>query len=163
MSREQDLQRALHHYQQVTGETEIDMHKVARFAVERLGMKLPPPLDPYARLAKDLSKAARSEVRYDKVTGRPYRANHAVTTNTGKGTQTTFWIDIDNTKRAHMQKSLVQRREQMVGDGVQLSLDADHWNSSHPAEAPIELPMDLSPDIEWAKNGLDEPEGKTGS
>ena len=44
----------------------------------------------------------------------------------------------------------------MVGDGVQLTFDADHWNSIHPDEEPIDIPMDFVPDVEWRKNAPDE-------
>ena len=44
----------------------------------------------------------------------------------------------------------------MVGDGLQLSLDADHWNNIHDGEEPIEIPMDLTDDIEWRKNAPDD-------
>ena len=57
-----------------------------------------------------------------------------------------------------MLKSLVNRREQMVGDGLQLKFDEDHWNSIHPDEEPINLPMDFTMDIEWRKNTPDEDE-----
>ena len=55
-----------------------------------------------------------------------------------------------------MLKSLVQRREQMVGDGLQLTLDALHWNSIHPSEEPINLPLDFTDDVEWRINAPDE-------
>ena len=51
-----------------------------------------------------------------------------------------------------MLKSAVMRREQMVGEGLQLSLDLDHWNGIHPNEEAIQLPMDLTDDIQWRKN-----------
>jgi hypothetical protein len=54
-----------------------------------------------------------------------------------------------------MLKSLNLRREQMVGDGLQLSYDADHWNSLHPSEEKIQLEMDLSFDIELRKHAAD--------
>ena len=66
------------------------------------------------------------------------------------------WIDIDEAPRAPVYKSLQARREQMVGDGLQLTLDADHWNSIHMDEKPIVMEMDFGPDIEWRKNGADE-------
>jgi len=68
----------------------------------------------------------------------------------------TFWVDIDEAPRKHMHKSLVNRREQMVGDGLQLTLDSDHWNSINPNEEPINLPIDFTDDIEWRKNAPDE-------
>ena len=44
----------------------------------------------------------------------------------------------------------------MVDDGFQLTLDLDHWNRVHPDEEPIDLPMDLTLDIEWRKNTPDD-------
>jgi hypothetical protein len=70
--------------------------------------------------------------------------------------QLALWVDIDEAPRKPILKCLIQRREQMVGDGLQLTLDADHWNSIHPEEEPIELPLDLGPDVEWRKNAPDE-------
>ena len=43
----------------------------------------------------------------------------------------------------------------MVDDGYQLTLDLEHWNRINPDQEPIELPMDLIPDIEWRKNTPD--------
>ena len=40
----------------------------------------------------------------------------------------------------------------MIGDGLQLTLDADHWNRIHPAEKPIQIPLDFHDDVEWRKN-----------
>ena len=85
-------------------------------------------------------------------TGNPYRANHAITTRQGSE-QLTLWIDIDRkVPRKKMVKSLMQRREQMVGDGLQLTFDGDHWNNINPEDEPIEIPMDLTDDILWRKN-----------
>jgi hypothetical protein len=58
--------------------------------------------------------------------------------------------------------SLVSRREQMVSDGLMLSYDEDHWNSQNPKEEPIQLPMDLTFDIELRRNAPDEEEGSGG-
>lgn len=150
MTRKQEMQRIYRHYKELTGKTEVSMHEVVRFAVSK-GWPLPKPVDPYDRLAKDFSEAAREEVRHDKKTGRPYRANHAFT-ETREGQQQTLWVDIDETPRRYMLKSAIQRREQMVGDAYQLSLDLDHWNSIHPKDQPIILPLDLTEDVEWRKN-----------
>lgn len=150
----QMMQRLIRHYKDETGEKEVDMHKVAEFAV-RKGWSLPAPTNPMDALAKQFSKAARQEIRRDKDTGRPYRANHAVTSTQGS-VQLTFWVDIDEAPRRVIHKSLINRREQMVGDGLQLTLDADHWNSINPNETPITIPMDFTDDIEWRKNTPDE-------
>jgi len=152
MNTKQDMQRLIRVYKDETGEREVDMQKVARFAVLK-GWPLPTPTSALDILAKKFSDAARVEIRQDKKTGKPYRANHAIPV---PGQLTFVWIDIDEAPRKPMLKSLVNRREQMVGDGLQLTLDADHWNSINPKDEPINLPMDLSLDIEWRKNAPDE-------
>ena len=157
MSRRQEMQRIIHHYRRVTGSTEVDMHEVALWAVKR-GMALPKPIEPLDRLAKEFSQAAREEIRYDDSTGKPYRANHAIA-ETRDGRQLVLWVDIDEAPRRHMQKSLNQRREQMVGDAVQLTLDAAHWNRIHPEESPIQTELDFTYDVQWR---LNTPEEKTG-
>jgi len=46
----------------------------------------------------------------------------------------------------------MQRREQMVGDAVSLSDDADHWNRVHPSEEPIQIPLDFEFDVMLRRN-----------
>jgi hypothetical protein len=83
---------------------------------------------------------------------------HALKTSHG-GTQLHFFIDIEEATRMQMHVSLMSRREQMVSDGVMLTYDQDHWNTSRPTEEPIQLPLDLTFDIELRKNAPDEDEG----
>jgi len=116
---------------------------------------LPRPADPLDRLAKEFSDAARQEIKYDNKTGKPYRVNHAILQKQGN-TQLHLWIDIDEAPRKNMLKSLIMRREQMVGDGLQISYDQDHWNSIHPNEEQINLPMDFTDDIMRRKNDPEE-------
>ena len=153
MTKKRDMQRLIRHYKLESGVQEVDMHEVAKYA-RKMGWPLPKPKDPLDLLARDFAQAAREEIRHDKTTGRPYRANHALQVWQG-GTQLTLWIDIDEAPRKPMLKSLINRREQMVGDGLQLTLDADHWNSLHSDEEPIVLPLDFTDDVEWRKNSPD--------
>lgn len=153
-TKHQEMQRLIRHFKDVTGKTEINMHEVAQFAVDK-GWPLPRPIAAIDRLAKEFSIAAREEVRYDKKSGKPYRANHAFTTTQG-AVQLTLWVDIDEAPRKPMLKSLINRREQTVGDMLQLTFDADHWNSIHPDEEPIVIPTDLTDDVEWRRNAPDE-------
>ena len=85
-------------------------------------------------------------MRTDHETGRPYRVNHAVQTG-----QMTFWVDIDEAPRKHMHKSSQMRREQMVGDALQLTYDVDHWNSVNNHEEPIDVELDFTFDVELRK------------
>lgn len=155
MSKAQEMQKLIRLYREETGKVEIDMTDVATFAL-RKGWPMPKPKSPIEMLASQFRDAARQEVRKDRGSGRPYRAYHAVPSTSAQSSF--FWIDIDDpsTSHASMRKSAVMRREQMVDDGVQLSLDLDHWNSIRSTDERIELPMDISPDIEWRKNGMDD-------
>lgn len=136
-------------YKSETGETEVDMHEVAKWSVDK-GWPLPKPTNPFDRLAADFAQAARTELKIDELTQQPYRVNHAHQVG-----QTTFWIDIDEAPREPMKKSLFARREQMVDDGLQLTLDADHWNRIHSEEEPILIPLDFTDDVTWRKLGLE--------
>ena len=149
MSKIAERQRLIRAYRDETGETEIDMHQVADFAV-RKGWPLPKPADPLDTLAKLFADAARLEIRQDPATGNPYKVNHAVPKRSTSGQMSFSWVDMDdpNTKPNSMRASLVMRREQMVDDGLQLTFDMEHWNKIRPESEHIELPMDLTFDIE---------------
>ena len=157
MSQAQELQKIIRLYREETGQTEIDLREVARFAVGK-GWPMPKPKDPIDMLAAQIKDAARQEVRKDRGTGRPYRGYHAVPSRTVDGQRSFYWIDVDDpaTTFANMRKSMVHRRDQMVDDGVMLSLDQDHWNSTRAANEQIDLPLDFTQDVEWRKRGADD-------
>ena len=150
-------QQLIRMYREETGQEVIDMHAVAKFAVSN-GWQLPMPKDPISRLAEQFASAAREETRIDQETGRPYRANLAVVDYTSEGDQFTLWGDIDKSDRPFANKALVQRREHMVGEAVQMTLDIDHWNRVNPAEEPINMPMDFTDDVEERLIDLDDDE-----
>ncbi|MEX1254269.1 MAG: hypothetical protein WEE64_08000 [Dehalococcoidia bacterium] len=153
ISKNRQMQAMMRRYRSETGEAEIDLHAVTAYAV-KLGWQLPTPPDPFDLLVAQFSQAAREEVRHDSKTGRPYRANHALPYKRGvHGEQLYLWVDIDDAPRAPMLKSLVNRREQVVGDVVQLTFDAEHWNRINPAEEPIVMPADFTDDVEWRREG----------
>lgn len=153
-----ELQKMIRYYKEETGETEMDMAAVAKWLAAR-GHKLPEAATPVQLLEKALRRAAREEHRHDPQ-GRPYRAYHAVA-DFVNGQKRWMWFDIDDEIPRHrMQKSVTQRREQMVGDAVALVRDADHWNDLHPKEPPIQVELDFGPDVEWSKAAVDEPEPK---
>lgn len=150
------MQRIIQWYRQETGDDTVDMHKVAQFAVDR-GWKLPQPKDPMAHLAEQFADAAREQTRVDERTGKPYRANLAVVNHTGTG-QITLWGDIDTAPRKFAQKAFIQRREHMVGEAVQLTLDVAHWNRVNVQEEPIVMPMDFTDDVEERLNAPNDSE-----
>ena len=153
-TKKQQMQSMIHYFREKSGQQSISMRDVAKFAVG-LGWRLPTPKKAIDLLAEQFSSAAREETRKDAVTGRPYRVNLAVTTWQG-AEQLTLWTDTDEAPRRIAHKSYFQRREQMIGDAVQLSFDVEHWNRVNPNDQPIIVPMDFAPDVEWRKNAPDE-------
>lgn len=152
LTKMEQMQQFVRIYREQTGEVDVDMHKVALYALQR-GWQPPKPVSSVEILARQFADAERVETKTDSVTGRPYRVNHAYVPHG----QTTFWFDIDDpaTTRTKMQISLISRREQMVGDGVQLTFDADHWNAMHPEEKPIILSLDFTEDVNERKAASD--------
>lgn len=146
-------QRLRRQYQEETGTTGLVTTKeVAQWAVLRGYVKKPEPVDPIDRLADEFARSWRQEMRHDKDTGQPYRANHAVT-ETASGKTLTLWGDIDDAPRVFVHKSFIQRREQIVGDCLQLTLDKDHFNAAHSSDEPIVIPLDFTEDVDERKLG----------
>lgn len=146
-----EIQFLITRFKQETGKQEFTMFELAEYAASK-GYPLPEPVSAIERLAEKFSRAARQETRKDKTTGQPYRAFHCFSETTGQGW---LWVDIDDASRKQMQKAATMRREQMVGDAVQLTLDLDHWNAINSTEEPIEVALDFEPDVQWRKAGGD--------
>ncbi len=144
-----EMQNIIKLYKTETGETEVDMHKIAEYALKN-GWPLPKPVSAVDLLARQFTDAARVEMKIDEKSHQPYRVNHAIPAN--EGTQGTLWIDIDEAPRTPMHKSLIMRRQQIVDDSLQVTLDADHWNNIHPNEQPIQIPLDFTEDVEERKH-----------
>ena len=154
MSKRQERQRFLRHSKEVTGEQEIDMHKVAAFAKSH-GWKMPTPPSDVDMLAKLFADDAQAERKYDKQTGKPYRVYQAIPVRSGQ-LNLFVYVDTDEATRSQMMKSTNHRREQIVTDAYSLTLDLDHWHSINPSEEQIELPLDLTFDVELRKAADDE-------
>ncbi len=118
------------------------------------GMIEMPEVDPLDKLASDMSTALREEYATDK-DGRRYRVNHAVRVTKG-GVQYTFWAIMKDAPREHMQKAFIQRREQIVGDCVQLNTDVEAYNALHKDQMPIQMLFDFRDDIEERNFGEEE-------
>jgi hypothetical protein len=158
MTKKQEMQAIIRRFREHSGKASVSMHEVAEWA-SRMGWPLPKPKSAIDRLAEMFSSAAREEYRTDDVTGHPYRVNMAVTQWQGKD-QLTLWTDIDQAPRHIAHKSLFQRREQMIGDALHLTLDTMHWNRINPGEEPIQMLLDLTDDVSWRMNAPDEGEQK---
>lgn len=145
----EEMQRFQRYYREQQGK-DVTMHEVA-LAYQQAGGKMPAPKSPVEILAKEFARAAQKEIRHDEETGEPYRANICYTQAYGNE-QRTFWGDIDKVKRKIMHKNYILRREQMVGDGLQMALDLKHWNRVNPSEEPIQPELDFTDDVQWKMN-----------
>lgn len=143
------MNRFARYYRESVGR-DATMHEVA-VAAEKMGWKMPVPKDPIDILAKAFARAAREEIKYDEETGEPYRANICYDQKQGDK-QLRFWADIDKASRDKMQKNYILRRENMVGDGLQMALDLKHWNRINADEEPIVPDLDLTDDVQWRMN-----------
>jgi hypothetical protein len=139
------LQHIWKRYEAAGMPTPATTREVAAWAIEHRLWE-PHRADIIAQCAEDLAKALREEYRTDR-RGRRYRAKHAVRISQG-GQQMTFWADIDNAPREHMEKAFAQRRAQIVGDCYQLKTDVDCYNDVHASEPPIQIILDFSQDVE---------------
>ena len=124
--------------------------EVAEWAVRRR-LWLPKPADVIDQCAEDLSRALREEYHTD-AKGRRVRSKHAVRI-TQDGKQLTFWADMKTAPRRHMEMAFAQRRQQIVGDCIQLKRDVDSYNDDHIGDAPIQLVLDFTDDVNEAEHG----------
>lgn len=123
---------------------------VAAWAI-RNGLWHPQPADVIAQCAEDLSRALREEYHTD-AKGRRVRSKHAVRVTQG-GKQLTLWADMRTAPRPHMELAFAQRRQQIVGDCVQLKRDVDSYNEAHPAQPPLPFILDFTDDAAEADAG----------
>ncbi len=126
------------------------MHEVA-IAAKNAGWKMPEPKDPIDILAKEFAQAQREEMLFDEVLGESYHANICYQDQQGDQS-VTFWGDINKASRKKIVKNVALRRDQMVGDALQVSIDVMHWNRVNPNEEPVQVELDFGPDVEWKLN-----------
>jgi hypothetical protein len=72
---------------------------------------------------------------------------------TKDGVQHTFWGIMGFAPRGHMQRAFTQRREQVIGDLVQLQIDVEVYNDQNLAEKPIQLVFDFKDDVDERRAG----------
>ena len=139
------LQQAWHRYDGDQGHQPTSARQAAEWAVAEGLLELP-QIDPYDVLAGDMAEALRAEIQTDEK-GRRYRVNHAVRVNKG-GVQYTFWGALGFAPYSHMQRAFAQRRDQIVGDCVQLKTDVEVYNDMNRGKQPeIQLILNFEEDV----------------
>ncbi|MEM7056353.1 MAG: hypothetical protein AAF557_02070 [Pseudomonadota bacterium] len=122
----------------------VSLDEVAEWALKE-GLFKPEPRD-LRKVCRDaIAQGARAQKRFDGK--RWYRAKHSVRSNVG-GVQLSLWADIDkNASHGFMEKSLGQRRRNIVDDCYQMKMDADHYNEANPHYEPIQPVLDFTEDV----------------
>src|SRR6266480_7945455 len=139
------MQKACHKYDSRQSHKPSTMRQAAEWAVQDGLLELP-DVDPYDILADRMANAVRTETRTDPL-GRRYRVNHAVRV-TRSGVQYTFWGVMGYANHEFMERAFTQRREQIVGDNLQLRIDVDVYNDMNRGTRPeIQLVLDYTEDI----------------
>lgn len=124
----------------------LDPHEVAAWALHN-GLHKPNVRTIIDAIAADIAQVFREEYRTDKH-GRRYRAKHAATHKKGNKTLS-LWADLDdpNVPHGHFVRSFAQRRQQIVGDCLQLKTDVDVYNDKRDLAEPIQVPLDFTLDV----------------
>ncbi len=151
MKKSDEMLAYMRHYKREQGISELSMIELANAAAQQ-GWPVPAPVSGIERLAKQFSQWAREEVRYDKKTKRPYRANLAFTQKLGDGKQASFWVETDEATRGQMEAAVSKYREQMIGEAVMGTDTVEHWNRINPAEEPLQFSLDFRDETEWRRN-----------
>ena len=142
-TKNEQLQQAWHTFEEENNHRSTSARQAVEWAVSR-GILSLPEIDPYDVLAGDMAHALRDEYQTDSK-GRRYRVNHAARVTKG-GVQQTFWAILGFASHDHMERAFAQRREQVIGDCLQLQTDVNVYNemSSLPQ---IQLVLDFTDDV----------------
>src|SRR6266700_2180163 len=152
-TKHEKLQKAWHLYDGDQEHQPTSARQAVEWAVAEGLLELP-QIDPYDVLAGDMADALRAEIQTDDK-GRRYRVNHAVRVTKG-GVQYTFWGALGFAPHSHMERAFAQRREQIVGDCLQLKTDVDVYNDMNRGKQPaIQLVLDFTDDVA-ERESLDE-------
>jgi hypothetical protein len=151
MKKVEEMQAFMRHYKRENKKTTVTMAEIAAAAI-KIGWPTPPPITPEERLAKQFAAAAREEMKVDKKTNRPYRANLAYSETSKKGEQTSFWVDTDDATRLQAEAWMNKYREQMIGEAVIGTDTIEHWNRVNPDEAQLKFDLDFRDEAEWRRN-----------
>jgi hypothetical protein len=151
ISKNEKLQSVWHRYDSDHRHLPTSARQAVEWAVDEGLLELP-QIDPYDALAGDMAQALRSEIQTD-AKGRKYRVNHAVRFSKG-GVLYTIWGALGYAPHSHMEKAFAQRREQIVGDCVQLKTDVDVYNDLNKGKQPqIQLVLDFTDDVAERQDG----------
>ena len=146
-TQDESLQGIWHKYDAANEHKPIGTRQAVDWAIRDGLLELPEPADPHEILAEKMATALRREYKTSG-NGHRYRVNHAVRVSKG-GVQYTFWASMGFALHEHMEKAFAQRREQVIGDCLQLRIDVDVYNDMNRGKhSEIQLVLDFTDDVE---------------
>jgi hypothetical protein len=145
MSFNEKLRELYKQYEKAGYMQPFTMHELAAWAYDQ-GLCQPQRSTIVNRLAEDFSRAMRGEFYID-TQGRRVRTKHMATYERN-GKQYAFWADVRIASRDHMERSIQQRRQGIVGDCRQLKSDVDSYNQNQNTGETIQLILDFTQDME---------------
>jgi hypothetical protein len=151
MTKHEEMQAFVRHYKRDNKKTTVTMAEIAAAAI-KMGWPAPPPITAAERLAKQFASAEREEMKVDKKTNRPYRANLSYSETNSKGEQTAFWVETDDADRIQADAWMSKYREQMIGEAVIGTDTIEHWNRVNPKEEPLQFDLDFRDETSWRRN-----------
>lgn len=152
MTKRERLQSVWHLYESEHGHEPARTKDAVAWAITKGLLKEPRPKNGMEILAGQMASALREE--YETHKGYRYRVNHAVRL-TRDGQQQTFWAIMGYAGHDHMEKAFAQRREQIVGECVQLNTDVTVYNDMNAGKKPeIQAVMDFTDDVAERQQGL---------
>lgn len=158
-TKNEQFQKIWHLYEKDHAHLPTSAREAVEWGVQH-GLVALPEIDPVDVLADQMARALRTEYKTDEH-GRKYRVNHAVRV-TKAGVQHTFWAIMGFAPREYMEKAFVQRREQIIGDCLQLKTDVDVYNDLNRDAEPIQMILDFTDDVAerqgWQSKGQEEAE-----
>lgn len=146
----------IHDYIEATGADEIDMRKVARWAMAN-GRWRSTTYDPEQLCARELSRAARQDYYVDPQ-GREVRKMHCFIVTEPNGQKRWHWVDIVTAPPGPMHKSLQSRRKQALGDVQQLQRDLFSYNDNNQYGAQLEMSFNFDEDLAEMQQPTEYPE-----
>ncbi len=143
-TRVRELLATIDKYIEETGETEPDLHDIARHAYFN-GMEPMVP-DPIKRLAREMALASRQDYITDE-NGEPVRRRHAFVIRRGEE-QLTLWSKMEDITPERIKLSAARRRNGTLMDVLQLDRDLTYYNKNHNPGDPILFEANFTTDLQ---------------
>jgi hypothetical protein len=156
--RQREQQKLIRLYQEETGIYDYKPIDVAEWLAAR-NYKMPEPPTAAELLAKELSRAARTENRPSEGSSVSYRANHAYL-RLVNGQWEWYWFDLDGpaATKEKVERALRMRQKHVLDCNVGSAAIALHWNATRSPEEKIVLDFDFNDEVTWRLNAPDEDE-----